>query len=528
MTIYRRRGDQGLLKDPRNLSNKAIQREMIDDILCFLQASSFPHQISSKILQAPTSKDFVKVFEFLYGFIDNSEKIGQKIEDEFPRLMKQLRYPFPVAKSAMFTIGSLHTWPSLLGALHWLTQLIEMSRDIDPEDVLYSQNDKDPLSFCEKLIHPFFEKTYKDFMSNIVDHEEDDLKLKDAILKQTGAIEEDLESLEIEEEILQQKLNDLESEPNRLKETQQNIEFWKGQCEKMEREQEDMKDKKKMREAEMKRLNEEIKKYDYRRVKQIHFHGSMEHEKERLKSRLKAVEAENEVLQAKCWEKQIMFSKVSSKLDKKLAEYNDQRRNISFDPSAIQYLNGRDIEMKFEHQETELNNQSKFKTVIKSALIEAQNRALADVRNTESDCITQQAKYEKYIDSAKEAQSELESLQAKLERANLEIDESIEKNEQEQRHLDDELAALKEENKMLETGSSALLGSKKLELEQMKEKLEFEKEEIDGKLVNIADFLAKVSQKATEHKEAIKAGMSRIEELHLIRKEDLKKTEPLA
>ena len=31
--------------------------------------------------------------------------------------------------------------------------------------------------------------------------------------------------------------------------------------EKMEREQEDMKDKKKMREAEMKRLNEEIKKY---------------------------------------------------------------------------------------------------------------------------------------------------------------------------------------------------------------------------------------------------------------------------
>ena len=31
-----------------------------------------------------------------------------------------------------------------------------MSRDIDPEDVLYSQNDKDPLSFCEKVSIYFF------------------------------------------------------------------------------------------------------------------------------------------------------------------------------------------------------------------------------------------------------------------------------------------------------------------------------------------------------------------------------------
>ena len=42
------------------------------------------------------------------------------------------------------------------------------------------------------------------------------------------------------------------------------------------------------------------------------------------------------------------------------------------------------------------------------------------------------------------------------------------------------------------------------DISRLHSRLEFEKEEIDGKLVNIADFLAKVSQKATEHKEAIK------------------------
>ena len=75
----------------------------------------------------------------MYGFIDNTEKIGKKIEEEFPRLMKQLRYPFPVAKSAMFTIGSLHTWPSLLGALHWLVQLVEVSENW----MFYSHFDND-------------------------------------------------------------------------------------------------------------------------------------------------------------------------------------------------------------------------------------------------------------------------------------------------------------------------------------------------------------------------------------------------
>lgn len=56
----------------------------------------------------------------------------KKFEEEVPRILKTLNYPFTISKSAMFAIGSLHTWPTLLGALHWMVELIRVSiRSVD-------------------------------------------------------------------------------------------------------------------------------------------------------------------------------------------------------------------------------------------------------------------------------------------------------------------------------------------------------------------------------------------------------------
>ena len=47
-----------------------------------------------------------------------------KIEDDVPALYKRLRYPFGISKSALFAVGSPHTWPGLLAALTWLVELL--------------------------------------------------------------------------------------------------------------------------------------------------------------------------------------------------------------------------------------------------------------------------------------------------------------------------------------------------------------------------------------------------------------------
>ena len=51
-------------------------------------------------------------------------KIVGKMEDEVPAFFKRMRYPFAISKSALFAVGSPHTWPGLLAALVWLTDLL--------------------------------------------------------------------------------------------------------------------------------------------------------------------------------------------------------------------------------------------------------------------------------------------------------------------------------------------------------------------------------------------------------------------
>ena len=56
--------------------------------------------------------------------VDPHAKNVGKMEEEVPALFKRLRYPFPISKSALFAVGSPHTWPGLLAALAWLVELL--------------------------------------------------------------------------------------------------------------------------------------------------------------------------------------------------------------------------------------------------------------------------------------------------------------------------------------------------------------------------------------------------------------------
>eukprot|EP00795_Rhopilema_esculentum_P001999 gene1999-17554_t len=503
------KGEPGTMKDPRNLSNKG-RPTVNTGFLQFLQINGFPHQISQKILQAPSGKEFRRVFEFLYGFIDKNDKIGPKWEEEVPRLLKQLRYPFPIAKSAMFTVGSLHTWPTLLGALHWLVNFIEMTKALDVDSILFNPNDEcDPLSGCDRIIHQYYEKTYSDFMNDYNDAE-DDLRLKEAILQHTGAAEDDTEALMSEVEMLRKRLDELEAEPDRLKEMQDNIAAWKASCEKIEREQDDLKQQTKIREIDMKNVDEELKRYDYRRFKQIQAAKNIEHQKEALTNKLKATEQENERLQAACWEREISYSKLYNKVDQTLKEYDDLWRNIKCNPRAMEYLQGVDIGMKIEHGEIGLKNASKFRDTIKETLIKAQNRVMSNVNQVESQIITEEEKMEKLTDLIKEKEYEIESMKSFLDAVGLEIEEAQKKAESEQKQAEEELASLKEEIKALEQGSSSLLDRKHKALAELKINLEKEREEMKLKKEKIAEFLIKVVKEAMEHKSKLKAGLSQV------------------
>jgi len=520
-SMLRRRVDQGPPRDPRNLSSKATQREMIDELLYFLQIHDYPHHITSKILQAPSSKDFIHIFEFLYRFIDCTEKIGKKIEEEFPRLMKQLRYPFPIAKSAMFSIGSLHTWPNLLGALHWLVKLIEITSNIDPEQLIFGNCAQDPEARCQRLIHEFNIKKYKDFMEEIPSDGQDELALRNALIAESGISEEERETVRLENEMLERRVAELEAESNQVEELQQNIEKWKAECQMLEKKLEDLKEEKRLQDKKEKELDEELGKYDYKMIKEVRSKDAILHERESWINRFREAETKNDYLQSRCWEEELTFSRASSKLYKDLGQYDDQKRMILCNPKALEYLGGHDIDLKYDHQQTEIGAPSKFRSVIKDVLLGAEQRLLADVRNLESDVVTEQEKLGKLTDSTKDAELKFESVNSNLERATFEFDNFVERSDKEQKELNEKLALLMEEKLLLERGSNALVDQKKAELSKLKERLEKDRIENEEKLKNMADFVTKVALKASGHTDCIQAAISHTKELELKRKQEL-------
>lgn len=59
--------------------------------------------------------------------IEYKYKVPDKYEEEVPKYLRLLGYPFTISRSSMFAVGSPHTWPAVLAALVWLVDLVNVS-----------------------------------------------------------------------------------------------------------------------------------------------------------------------------------------------------------------------------------------------------------------------------------------------------------------------------------------------------------------------------------------------------------------
>lgn len=115
-------------KDPRAYREKSVQQMMRGVILSVLQNSGFQGNATAKMLASPTAKEFRAIFEHFVSILDGGRAITGKFEDEFVLILKDLRYPFADAldKKWLAAPASMHSWPSLVAALHWMANLAEV------------------------------------------------------------------------------------------------------------------------------------------------------------------------------------------------------------------------------------------------------------------------------------------------------------------------------------------------------------------------------------------------------------------
>lgn len=117
------------MKDPRNLRDAAFRSKMRQEIVGWLQTTGL--DIPNSVLQNITGKDFGAIFKHLVSLLDPNWPFrdDQRWEEQFMPPLKALRYPFVVAIDPRWlaTPAAQHSWPTLLGVLHWLVQMGKVS-----------------------------------------------------------------------------------------------------------------------------------------------------------------------------------------------------------------------------------------------------------------------------------------------------------------------------------------------------------------------------------------------------------------
>ena len=121
----------GPKQDPRPIGDKNFMNNCIKTVIAFLSSHQFPAQVSPKTLASPTAKDFTTIVQFLFQKFDPSMRTFGKIEDDVPMFFKRLNYPFQISKSALFAVGSPHSWPHVLAAVTWLVELLNYNERCD-------------------------------------------------------------------------------------------------------------------------------------------------------------------------------------------------------------------------------------------------------------------------------------------------------------------------------------------------------------------------------------------------------------
>ena len=201
--------NNGVRQDPRPTHDKAFQQECIKKLLNYLLQNGYEYPISQKTLMRPSGRDFTNIVTFMLRQVDplfqehstgSKDGIMMKLEDEVAMNFKALGYPFTISKTALVAAGSPHTWPTLLAALAWLMERLEILQEDNTNEEVDIQEAKpfatlDELEMTtDKVFFTYMGKAYTAFLQG---DEEMQVQLENALAdrfeQDDGFIEQEIE-----------------------------------------------------------------------------------------------------------------------------------------------------------------------------------------------------------------------------------------------------------------------------------------------------------------------------------------------
>eukprot|EP00092_Neocalanus_flemingeri_P107958 GFUD01138582.1.p1 GENE.GFUD01138582.1~~GFUD01138582.1.p1 ORF type:complete len:711 (+),score=238.23 GFUD01138582.1:141-2273(+) len=212
-------------KDTRPLGDKVFQQTQVRKILDFLRMTNYSNDSLTSKHFPLSSKEFVNIFNFLYSFMDprtDSVLPLTRFDEEVLKLLKTLHYPGNLSRSHFVTMGSLHSWPTVLGSLSFMCDMASIySQKLFPNIIALGFPNKDESGFTtdreskEKIQYEHHLNCWHEFNNGADEFPEQLRALNENLMENNGVDVERLEFLGQQKTGLEQELGRLEDRGSR-------------------------------------------------------------------------------------------------------------------------------------------------------------------------------------------------------------------------------------------------------------------------------------------------------------------------
>eukprot|EP00937_MAST-01D_sp_MAST-1D-sp2_P002709 g2709.t1 len=482
------------ISDPRPIRDKAHQKECVKELILFLSERQYDLSLSPKMLTRPSSKEVANILQFLFRQIDPRFKVKTaRPEEDIAKMFGVLRYPFKVTRSALQAAGSQHTWPTLLGAIVWVIELLKYD-ELASTGVTDLDSDS---AGADKMFFDYLSQAYAAFLSADDDrYEELEVTLKENFAERNKEIEaqlaqhdEDLRRDVAELEEIGQRMP-LEQKERKAKDCNSDLKKFEDYNVKIQQAREKLdyqivesetKHANKLAELEQCKertaeLGEKIRTQDLNMADL----ERMAKEKARMCDAMEQAAAEKEQMRQQLLAKQSELVAKLEQLEQFAGGYNDSIAELELHPPSAQHANGLDFSIGMERDAQDHVFSVDLVKVIKPALMNAKSRAsqrLMAARETEMEL---EDKVEESTDAVKAARDEASKLEARVKQAEASCRRekdtakaTLDRISAESDRVEDEIVQIREDDR--EEKAAELAGQQQV-LAQLKDELAAQRE----------------------------------------------------
>ncbi|XP_044140060.1 kinetochore protein NDC80 homolog [Bufo gargarizans] len=521
-------GGSEKIKDPRPLHDKSFIQQCIRQLCEFLNEHGYSQTLTVKSLQGPSTKDFLKIFAFIYSFIcPNYEIPNSKFEEEIPRVFKELGYPFVLSKSSMYTVGAPHTWPQIVAALVWLIDCVKMSCVLKEDNHVFeepqmSETSEEGIDF-NQLFLDYTIRCYQQFMKGGDTFEEIDSEVQFRLKDMYGVEESQLDSLQAEGRRLMEEIErlekDKEREPDRLASMRKLKVSLQADIQKYQNYLTEMESHSTLLDQRVSSVSEELEatEMEYEAIRQENMRlknildnqkysiadiERIKYEENELQETITKLSKELDEEKQHLWSEEMKYAKIKESVETQVAEFHKVARKVRLIPSTAENAGSHDFQIEY-NVNSEQGGLNRCRNKINLPLLEFLTKTEGQITGATNKKMEAEDLVEQLNSLIVEKRNDTKSLKEEAQKLEDLSVQKVEEADKEEKRWTAEMDSLERHRHLLESGVNKSLEEATKDLQKARQELQLVEHQTEEELRTVANKLVPVVTAVASHMAAI-------------------------